>query len=307
VITRIRQLGCLASTVDQARLEALPPFFAACYSPHVLRYLMVARDMLQWQTNKVDATLMAIILVHLHGKRSQSLSNQMRQGKAMSPGYCLNWWSSHSQTPPNLDPVKFLLDRVEWRYAKGMPGLSNGHVVHGDSTKCIPRLARKVARGDAKPFDLLFTSPPYYAVTNYNYDQWLRLWMLGSEDHPIRTRGMWESRFASRDAYRTLLEQVFFGCAGMMTEAGLVYVRTDARSFTYETTLEVLREAFPSKQVTIVPQPFSRSTQTALFGDKAHKPGEIDILLRPRSVLSTTSGRGCNMEPILTQADNKTQ
>jgi hypothetical protein len=291
VVARIRELGHLASRVDQVRLEALPPFFAGCYAPQVLRYLMVARDVLRWQTNKVDATLMAVILVHLHGKRSQSLSNQMRQGKAMSPDYCLRWWSSHGQTPPDLDPVQFLLNRVEWRYAKGTPSLRNGHVIQGDSTKCIPRLARKVARGDAKPFDLLFTSPPYYAVTNYNYDQWLRLWMLGSEDHPIRTRGMWESRFASRDAYRTLLEQVFLGCAGMMTETGSVYVRTDARSFTYETTRDVLSRAFPSKQVAVVSRPLSRSTQTALFGDKSDKPGEIDIILRPSTIHCTKQAR----------------
>jgi hypothetical protein len=247
----------------------------------VLRYLLIARDTLRWQTSTVDATLMAIILVHLHGKRDQSLSNQMRQGKAMSPDYCVRWWRDHGLTPPEIDPVQFLLDRVEWRYAKGTPSLGNATVVRGDSTSHLPRLARKVARGDIKPFDLLFTSPPYYAVTNYNYDQWLRLWMLGEEGRPVRTRGIWQSRFESRDAYRSLLEQVFSRCAPMLTEAAEVYIRTDARSFTYETTLEVLRNAFPLKHVTIVPRPFARSTQTALFGDKSDKPGEIDIILRP--------------------------
>ena len=31
---------------------------------------------------------------------------------------------------------------------------------------------------------LFFTSPPYYGVTNYFYDQWLRFWLLGGPLKP---------------------------------------------------------------------------------------------------------------------------
>lgn len=281
VVARLRALGRRAESVSTRRMADLPKFFRACYSPPVLRFLLVARESLRWKTGDLDATLMATILVHLHGKRSQSLSNQMRQGKAMSPDYCVRWWRDRGMDPPELDLVAFLLKRLEWRYAKGIPELAAASLVQGDSTTQLPRLARKLALGEVKRFDLLFTSPPYFGVTNYNYDQWLRYWMLGGDEKPIRTRGIWQSRFEDRNRYRRLLEQVFARCASLMKDDATVYVRTDARQFTYDATLSALHAAFPAKDVTVVARPLSRSTQTALFGDKSDKPGEVDIILRP--------------------------
>jgi hypothetical protein len=33
-------------------------------------------------------------------------------------------------------------------------------------------------------FSMLLTSPPYYDVTNYRVDNWIRLWMLGEDPLP---------------------------------------------------------------------------------------------------------------------------
>lgn len=279
VVARIQSISHKAEVGQQERLEDLPTFFHACYTPRVLSYLLDARRILRWRTDPVDATVMATILVHLHGKRSQSLSNQMRQGKAMSPAYCLRWWHENQSAPPDIDPVDFLLERINWRYAKGVPSLGNGSVLLGDSIAWLPRLAADIDRGDLEKFDLLFTSPPYYGVTNYNYDQWLRLWMLGAEPRPVHSRGVWQNKFESRAAYRKLLERVFAQSADVLDEAATIYVRTDARPFTYETTLEVLRQVFPGKRLTIERSPYREQTQTALFGDKSKKPGDIDLIL----------------------------
>jgi hypothetical protein len=278
VLARIRLLGDLASQADSALLEGLPPFFSACYAPEVLRYLTVARNALRWKDSIVDATVMAVILVYLHGKLGSALSNQLRQGKSMSPEYCVQWWKAHDLSPPELDTVEFLIQRAKWRYAKGAPSLSIGKVRLGDSTKLLPQLARHSP--PERRFSLLFTSPPYYAITNYHYDQWLRLWMLGGPAHPHKSGGVWQGKFESRAAYQSLLRQVFQASSNVLQETATIYVRTDARKFTYETTLTVLREVFPTKTVTTVERPFTRDTQTALFGDKSKKPGEIDIILR---------------------------
>jgi hypothetical protein len=280
VIKRIKNVGNLSSFIERQRLETLPEFFHCCYSPNVLGYLLTARDELCWKSSRVDATLMSIILVHLHGRREQSLSNQMRQGKSMSPDYSINWWKTKQLTPPELDPVEYLLKRVEWRYAKGIPNLRNGQVMLGDSTSLIDKLKNKVSCKIQKPFNLLFTSPPYYKLTNYHYDQWLRLWMLGGPNTPIWISDKWQNRFESKTAYRELLEQVFSQCAEIMDSKATVYVRTDAREFTKQTTLEVLREVFPEKSIQILSQPYKKNTQTALFGDKSKKPGEIDIIMQ---------------------------
>ena len=64
-----------------------------------------------------------------------------------------------------------------------------------------------------------------------------------------------------------------------MAEGATIYVRTDAREFTKNTTIEVLRKCFPDKQEQIIARPFESETQTELFGDKTGKPGEMDIIL----------------------------
>lgn len=281
VLKRVHQINAISKNIDDNTLRSLPEFFEHCYTPKVLRYLLAARSELDWERSRVDATLMAIILVYLHGRRESSLSNQMRQGKAMAPDYSIRWWKERDMLPPDVDPVDFLVKRVEWRYAKGRPSL-NGTVIFGDSTKKLTSVKRNVTKGTTPPFTLLFTSPPYYDVTNYFYDQWLRLWMLGGDDQPLfEGKSIWQKKFAGKADYRDLLSKVFSGCAAVMAEDAVVYVRTDAREFTFETTQEVLSEIFPDKKLNVIEQPFRKQTQTALYGDKAAKPGEVDIILTP--------------------------
>jgi hypothetical protein len=280
VLSRVESLATIANTIDPAKLGSLPEFFRMCFAPRVLRYLLAARESLHWRRSVTDATVMAVLLVYLHGKEGQALSNQMRQGKSMSPDYSVRWWRERNLTPPDIAPQEFLRERVAWRYAKGLPELASSSVILGDSRVAARRVARGVTMGRETPFDLLFTSPPYYAITNYHYDQWLRLWMLGGSDRPVRLEGAYQKRFESRAAYRMLLEDVFGTCAKIMARDATVYVRTDARPFTFQTTLEVLCESFPHKTLETIPRPYRRNTQTALFGDKAQKPGEVDIILR---------------------------
>jgi len=281
VIARVQHLAEVASGRPSERLHALPPFFSACFSPNVLQFLLAARDVLQWRTDHVDATVMAFILVYLHGKMPDALSNQMRQGKAMSPEYSIRWWRDRALTPPDIDPVRFLRQRITWRYGKGVPNFSNAEVRLGDSIMVLSEIAGEIASGQRKRFDLLFTSPPYYSVTHYHNDQWLRLWMLGGIERPTAMQGIWQGRFESQPAYRMLLQIVFRSCAAIMSRKATIYIRTDARAFTFETTMECLRDAFPKKTFRTEMQPFRKRTQTALFGDKSEKPGEIDILSLP--------------------------
>jgi hypothetical protein len=112
VLKRTEEIGQLANLITQRKLDKLPEFFHVCYCRNVLKYLIAAREQLQWETSRVDATLMAIILVNLHGKRGSCLSNQMRQGKAMEPDYSIRWWKARRMKPPELDPVEFLKARV---------------------------------------------------------------------------------------------------------------------------------------------------------------------------------------------------
>lgn len=104
--------------------------------------------------------------------------------------------------------------------------------------------------------------------------------MLGDQPVPSRNGVRWKGRFEHRDKYRALIEAVFKRAARLMAPDATIYVRTDAREFTREVTTTALEKAFPGKKRMTKLRPFTKKTQTALFGDSDEKPGELDIILR---------------------------
>jgi hypothetical protein len=158
---------------------------------------------------------------------------------------------------------------VIWRYAHGIPWGPASRIVLGDARQVLPRARTR--------FSMLLTSPPYYAVTNYRVDNWIRLWMLGEGPLPS-----WEvsQRYRHRERYTKLLNDVFEASLRLMEPDAIVYVRTDARPFTGDATSAVLRRLWPDRAI------FARygqavRSQTAHYGDVSAKPGEIDLLLLP--------------------------
>jgi hypothetical protein len=171
----------------------------------------------------------------------------MRQTEAMAPAYAVRWWGERNLEPPEIDPVDFFRKRVRWRYAKGRPELSPSTVYLGDASRLLGGRSGAVYNSELLPATLLLTSPPYWGVTNYYYDQWLRLWLLGGRPDPRRSGELNKGKFEHPIAYRTLLERVFGGCAKLLKKDAVVYVRTDHRPETYEVTRAVLKATFPQK------------------------------------------------------------
>jgi len=276
VLLRLKECSMLSSHMNLSPSN-LPIFYYKAYSPKVLKFLLACQGLLKWRTSRIDATLMAFILVYLHGKREASLSNQMRDGKAMSPEYSIKWWRTRRMLPPDVDPLTFLSKRIKWRYRHGLPNLSAANVILGDSTSVLHGMKAENKYSDN--YTLLFTSPPYCGVTNYHYDQWLRLWMLGQSDHPKSPGGLWQGKFRSEKNYKDLLLRTFSDSAKLMKKSAVIYVRTDARKFTFDTTIDVLSEVFNKKKMKIIHRPINKKSQTALFGDNSQKPGEIDVVM----------------------------
>lgn len=266
---------------EEAR--SLPSFFKKCFSPSIRRFLLAARDGLDWRRSPRDRTLMAILLVYLHGKEGQALSNQMRQTKAMSPHYAIKWWADNKKIPPDFDPVDFIQQRIRWRYSKGVVDADGSRVFLGNSLTLLPRLERRFLDDAVPKAQLLFTSPPYFSVTNYHYDQWLRLWLLGFETTAYVARGPYRGRFANPGRYCHLLKEVFCRAAKIVRDDAVIYVRTSKNLFTREATLEAMQAAFPKRRLLERGRPFRKPTQTRLFGDKTPKAGEVDLIMVPRS------------------------
>lgn len=260
----------------------MPEFYRICFCDEVLKFLLAARKYLDWEQNNVDATLMSIILVNLHGKIGEGLSNQMRMTKSMGMAYSVKWWKDNGfEIPPQINPYEFLVKKIEWRFEKGLPKISaDSRVMFGDSTVKLIDIAKKSKEHDIK-FSLLFTSPPYCSITNYHADQWLRLWLLGGSDNPQYFNEKHKGRFVNKQEYYGLLDNVFGSCSEMMKDDATVYVRTDARQFTFDTTVGVLKKHFPNHRIKVLKKPLKEDTrtQTKLFGDKSMKPGEVDIIL----------------------------
>jgi hypothetical protein len=272
-----------ASTLYSDAADSLPLFFLKCYCRSVRQFLLASRDLLDWKYSAVDRTLMALLLVSLHGKRHDSLSNQMRQTKAMAPAYAVRWWRDQRLSPPRIDPQAFLLKKLEWRYAKGMPSLTKSFVYRGDATWALPRLAERLSNCGIGKARLLLTSPPYFGITNYHYDQWIRLWMLGGApndrlaDSPFR--GEHRGKFANQEKYRKLLLDVFSLSRPMCAENATIYVRTDRREPTRSITKNVLQQVFPGHDIGQRLFPLHGETQTRLFGHYAPRAGEVDLVL----------------------------
>lgn len=285
VIDRLLYLSRISSGYNN-KLKALPEFFRYCYSPTVLSFLLAARNKLMWHSNKIDTTLMALILVNLHGKYGNALSNQMRQTKSMSPQYSINWWKEKKLHPPHIDPKDFFTKRIEWRYKKGLPSLTKSTVYLGDSSILLDKIGKQIAK---KPFGrprLLFTSPPYIGITNYHYDQWLRLWMLGYPTEPTMLKDKYRRKFDDSKEYADLLEKVFKKSTNFLRSDAIVYVRTDQRKETYRITRDTLLRVFPKKKLIEKVRMFRKPTQTSLFTKKSYRGfrvrgGEVDLIMIP--------------------------
>lgn len=280
VLRRLREMADAGAEYKSEARNA-DEFFRACYCPEVLRFLLACRSELNWKKSPVDATLMALVMVSMHHGIGSGLSNQMRQPKAMAPRYSVNWWRSRGmESPPKVDPVKFLQKRAAWRYARGVFRDENSRAFLGDSCDVLQGGAREWAaeRGGVK---LLFTSPPYWSLVNYFKDQWIRLWMLGGPPSPAVQEHAFKKDFSAKEKYRVLMRKVFGQCAKLMREDGVVVVRMDARRFTRETIVETLRECFPGHRRDGRLIVTKGRGQTELFNDLPGNDGERDIILVP--------------------------
>lgn len=261
--------------------EKMPEFYHYCYCDEVLKFLLSARHQLNWKNDSVDATLMSIILVYLHAKLGAGLSNQMRMTKSMGMNYSIKWWKKNKMLkPPEINPCEFILRKINWRYEKGLPKVNESAIILGDSSRELLEIAERSIANNIK-FSLLFTSPPYCSITDYHADQWLRLWLLGGSESPQTLKEKHKGRFVNKQEYYELLETVFGLCAKMMKKKSTIYVRTDNREYTLDTTKEILNRYFPKHRLEIAKKPLTENTktQTKLYGDMTMKPGEVDIIL----------------------------
>lgn len=260
----------------------MPEFYHYCFCDDVLKFLLSARKNLNWKKNQIDSTLMAFLLVHLHGNKGQSLSNQMKITKSMGMDYSISWWKKNGMSvPPEINPYEYIKERIKWRYKFGTPIVGDNLIILGDSTKELEKISNDLKKRGER-VSLLFTSPPYCSITDYHADQWLRLWLLGGDEKYVYSKDKYKGRFKDQGEYYVLLDDVFSKCKHMMSDDAVVYVRTDARKYTLDTTIEILKKHFSDysffKRINVLKA--KNTSQTLLYGNKTSKAAEVDIIMR---------------------------
>lgn len=275
VINRAKEIYELSITKYSSSYKNYDEFFNTCYAPQVLNFLITSREELKWEKNIIDRTLMAFIAVFSHGELGQTFSNQMQHVKACGPNYAIKWWKEKGFKAPDVNPLELIIKKIEWRYTKDFHKFEQSKIYLGDSTKmiCDEYL-------ENKKFKMLFTSPPYYKITDYHLDQWIRLWLLGDAPEQKFNPDPNKHNFGHQEHYKKLLFDIFNKAKNYLTDDAIIYVRTDAREFSKNTTKEILNKIYgDTKHMQVIERPFIRRTQTALYGDTSKKPGECDIIM----------------------------
>ena len=278
----LKRLEALRDMVRPIDKKPENEFQGWTWSPNVLGFLNAARRELDWRKNITDRTLMGFILVNLHGRSSDGISNQMQKSRAMGPDYAIRWWKKRYMHPPEIDPYNYFRKRIHWRYIHGIiKRQRNSKILHGDAKQVLSNYK-------GRKFDLLFTSPPYFGITDYRQDSWIRLWML-NEGPPLPD---WKKdpRTSGQASYRHMLNEVFSETRKHLNPRhSVIWIRTDARTFTRNTTLHVIRRFWPNRKLHMkYDRPKSR-TQTAHFSNTSSNSGEIDFLIPGRRPLPPSS------------------
>ncbi len=186
-----------ASEWEKGR-SSLPDFFRVAYTPKTLGQILYLRKRLEWRRTKTDCMLAALVLGSLHGESSKSpsyLSNQMPHTISTKPDYSVRFWKKRGLTPPERNAFELLRKMARFRYESSAPE-GTAHVFRSDMRDLPERVS-----GLCESIKLVITSPPYLDVTNFEEDQWLRLWFLGGEPFSNPGRFSRDDRHQSPEVY----------------------------------------------------------------------------------------------------------
>lgn len=224
-LERLRQVE---STFAPCAIDHLPQFFRHCFHERTLMQILHLRRELQWNRRGIDCFLAAIALGRLHGESHRSgayFSNRMPRTISTKPDYSVRWWEEHGYIAPERDVFSIMRADIIYRYESPVPA-HRGHVCSGDvrsSHILFPKLKKEVG--------LIITSPPYIDTTNFEEDQWLRLWFLGGDDHPKNSRG--DHRHSSIELYWQFLQEAWSGIGPLLRRKARIVVRIGGTRLSY--------------------------------------------------------------------------
>ena len=283
---RLDELQRTFESDDQESLEeealSLPLYFRRAFYFTTLREILFLRRHLDWKMNSTDCFLSALVLGSLHGEMDRSpsyFSNQLPRTISPKQTYSLAYWDRNGLWPKKKNTFEILSRRASLRYMHARPSL------HGTSLLLDVRKAAAALPLYAAAVDLVVTSPPYLNVTNYEEDQWLRLWFLGGQPHPTYGIVSKNDRHTRPDKYWRFLLQAWVGIAPLLKRGAIIVCRIGGKGLNSDNIIRSLtatvRASFPD--VSIVGEPvvtLPSARQTDNFRPGTQRRPEIDVVLQ---------------------------
>ncbi|MEM0375506.1 MAG: DNA methyltransferase [Nitrososphaerota archaeon] len=164
--------------IEGYRSSDAPEEVEVFYSRRTLRQILAVRELLREPEEDVDWFVSAVMLGILHGSSSDSLSVKCSHSFSMSPGYVKRSVRELRLRKPERNVPDCILMRARRVLCEGIPS------VRGDAFNVD---ARSLPLGD-ESVDLIVTSPPYFSMQTYAWDNWLRLWFLGHDYREVAKR-----------------------------------------------------------------------------------------------------------------------
>jgi hypothetical protein len=246
--------------------DSCPEFFHFAFSRRTLQQLMYLRQVLNWRSSSVDAIVAALALGSLHGemdKSSSYFSNQMPRTISTKPAYSVRFWKHRDLEPPERDVFGILRARAAFRY-ESQPPRGQALVFHRDM-----RELAWIYRELPGPIRCVITSPPYFDVTNFEEDQWLRLWLLGGPPHPTRGRVSRDDRHGFADDYWRFIGDMWRSLGTVLAPKAHVVIRIGTRRIDPERLVRILTgtSQLSQRHVQLVSSSVSelKNRQTDLF------------------------------------------
>ena len=234
--------------------KALPLFFGRAFHYLTLRELLFVRSRLDWKGDDIDRFIAALALGSLHGEMSTSssyFSNQMPRTISTKPNYSIQYWAKHGLRPQRRRVFDILRSRARFRLQDGAPP-PLGIAVQADAREASSRLDGWRGRVRA-----VITSPPYLNVTNFEEDQWLRLWFLGGLPKPTYGRVSRDDRYGNAEAYWRFLAEAWRGIADLLESRAVIVYRIGGKKQTLDGLahglLWTLRSALPTTDLVYGP------------------------------------------------------
>lgn len=164
------------------------------FSRYTLRQILAIRDLLMDDDSDLANFIKAAMCGILHGPTRIHLSVPCSHAFSMSPKYMRRFIKKNGLRKPKREVLRCLLAKAERVLRNGLPR------VRGVATM---EDARRLPLEDGS-VRLIVTSPPYFNMQTYAWDNWLRLWFLGYDYLEVKNK-LFQSE--SRQKFESFMQE----------------------------------------------------------------------------------------------------